>query len=76
MGWQIFWNRNWVVELSIVNNNNIYIYNISNQLIGQDIKCVYRMLYCPNAIIRQCISNAYYNAGSLIGYKLAYNIYN
>ena len=30
------------------------------------------MINCPNAIIRQCISNAYYNANSLIGYKLAY----
>ena len=30
------------------------------------------MLNCPNAIIRQCILNAYYNAHSLIGCKLAY----
>ena len=30
------------------------------------------MINCPNAIIRQCILNAYYNANSLIGYKLAY----
>ena len=29
------------------------------------------MINCPNAIIRQCILNAYYNANSLIGYKLA-----
>ena len=27
------------------------------------------MINCPNAIIRQCILNAYYNANSLIGYK-------
>ena len=47
-------------------------YHISNQLIRQDIKCVYRMINCTNAIIRQCILNAYYNANSLIGYKLAY----
>ena len=47
-------------------------YHISNQLIRRDIKCVYRMINCPNAIIRQCILNAYYNANSLIGYKLAY----
>ena len=38
----------------------------------RDIKCLYRMINCPNAIIRQCILNAYYNANSLIGYKLAY----
>ena len=30
------------------------------------------MINCPNEIIRQCILNAYYNAKSLIGYKLAY----
>ena len=30
------------------------------------------MINCPNAIIRQYIFNAYYNANSLIGYKLAY----
>ena len=30
------------------------------------------MINCPNAILRQCISNAYYIANSLIGYKLAY----
>ena len=30
------------------------------------------MINCPNAIIRQCILNAYYNANSIIGYKLAY----
>ena len=30
------------------------------------------MINCPNAIIRHCILNAYYNANSLIGYKLAY----
>ena len=47
-------------------------YHISNQLIRRDIKCLYRMINCPNAIIRQCILNAYYNANSLIGYKLAY----
>ena len=41
-------------------------------MIRRDIKCVYRMINCPNAIIRQCILNAYYNANSLIGYKLAY----
>ena len=43
-------------------------------------KCLYRMINCPNATIRQCILNAYYNANSLaknagmalIGYKLAY----
>ena len=32
------------------------------------------MINFPNAIIRQCILNAYYNANSLIGYKLAYCI--
>ena len=47
-------------------------YHISNQLIRRDIKCLYRMINCPNAIIRQYILNAYYNANSLIGYKLAY----
>ena len=47
-------------------------YHISNQLIRRDIKCVYRMINCSNAIIIQCILNAYYNANSLIGYKLAY----
>ena len=30
------------------------------------------MINCPNVIIRQCILNVYYNANSLIGYKLAY----
>ena len=30
------------------------------------------MINCPNAIIIQCILNVYYNANSLIGYKLAY----
>ena len=30
------------------------------------------MLNCPNAIIEHCISNAYYNANALIGYKLVY----
>ena len=30
------------------------------------------MIICPNALIRQCILNAYYNANSLLGYKLAY----
>ena len=47
-------------------------YHISNQLIRRDIKCLYSMINCPNAIIRQCILNAYYNANSLICYKLAY----
>ena len=48
-------------------------YHISNQLIRRDIKCLYyRMINCPNAIIRQCILNAYHNANSLIGFKLAY----
>ena len=45
-------------------------YHIRNQLIRRDIKCLYRMINCPNAIIRQCILNTYYNANSLIGYKL------
>ena len=39
-------------------------YHKSNQLIRRDIKCVYRMINCPNAIIRQCILNAYYKANS------------
>ena len=30
------------------------------------------MINCPNAIIEQCISNAYYDPNSLIGYKVAY----
>ena len=30
------------------------------------------MINYPNAIIRQCILNDYYNANSFIGYKLAY----
>ena len=47
-------------------------YHISNQLIRRDIKCLYRMINCPNAIIRQCILNAHYNANSLMGYTLAY----
>ena len=47
-------------------------HHISNQLIRRDIKCLYRMINCSNAIIRQCILNAYYNANSLIGYTLAY----
>ena len=42
-------------------------YHISNQLIRRDIKCLHRMINCPNAIIRQCILNTYYNANSLIG---------
>ena len=33
------------------------------------IKFVYVMVNCSNAIIRQCISNADYNANSLICYK-------
>ena len=41
-------------------------------MIRRDIKCLHRMINCPNALIRQCILNAYYNANSLIGYKLAY----
>ena len=48
-------------------------YHISNQLIRRDIKCLHDcMINCPNAIIRQCILNAYYNANSLIGYTIAY----
>ena len=47
-------------------------YNISNQFLMRDIKFVYNMLNCRNAIIRKCIPNASDNSNSLIGYKLAY----
>ena len=47
-------------------------YHITNQLIRRDIKFVYRMLNCPNAIIRIFLSNASDNDNSLIGYKIVY----
>ena len=47
-------------------------YDISNQLIIRQIQFVYRILNSPNAIMRQCISNASDNANSLIAYNLAY----
>lgn len=49
--------------------------HISQQLHIRDIKFIYRMLDCPNSIVKQCVNMASRTADSLIGYKLAYYRY-